>query len=80
MLRLDHKPAQNNSAEHLFAALTGYKKNWQTMSLFGSLNPAIDILTVEDQRAGDYYTFNYEINRTEFNCRIKAISHRKPKK
>jgi hypothetical protein len=80
VLRLDHKPAKNNSAEHLFAALTGQKRNWQTMSLFGSLNPAIDILTVEDRRVGEYYIFNYEITRTEFNCRIKIISHRKPKK
>jgi hypothetical protein len=79
VLRREYKPAQDNPADHLYEALNRYKRNWQKMSLFGSLDAAIDILTVEDQQTGAYYTFNYEINRTEFNCRIKAINYSKTK-
>ena len=78
--KLGNKLAHDNPVEHLFATLSAHKRNWQTVALFGSLNPAIDILTVEDQQTGMYSIFKYEINRKEYKCHSRSISYDKAKK
>jgi hypothetical protein len=75
-----NKLAHDNPDEHLFANLSAHKRNWQTVALFGSLDPAIDILTVEDQQTGMYSIFKYEINRKEYKCHSRSISYDKAKK
>jgi hypothetical protein len=75
-----NKLAHENPVEHLFANLSAHKRNWQTVALFGSLDPAIDILTVEDQQTGMYSIFKYEINHKEYKCHLRSISYDKAKK
>ena len=77
--KIGSKLTHDNPVEYLFATLSAYKRNWQTISLFGSLDSAIDMLTVEDQQTGMYSSFKYAINRTEYKCRIRSVSYDKTK-
>jgi hypothetical protein len=77
--KLGNKLAHDDPVEQMFAALSAHKRNWQTVTLFGSLESAIDILTVKDQQNGMYSTFKYEINRREYKCQLRSISYVKAK-
>lgn len=77
--KLGNKLANDNPVEQMFAVLSAHKRNWQTVTLFGSLESAIDILTVEDQQNGSYSVFKYEINRREYKCKFRSISYDKTK-
>jgi len=75
--KLANKLASDNPVEHLFTTLSSQKRNWQTVALFGSLDSAINILTVEDQQTGMYSIFKYEIDRKEYKCQLRKIIYDK---